>query len=179
MHLGRRACFQSGGQADRTRPGLRVARSSALPQRRAIHLGEASRDTDIVLGDSPADAVETKAPAWRGDRWEGSECRPCKTLQDDIPIVLIQSVAEPWGAVIERVPMQSAALMSVYLLTTIAVQAIGVIASKLVETQWPSAGLPTFLLIFVAAFGVAWPLAVRITEWGIRAAGYRVDGLDA
>lgn len=75
--------------------------------------------------------------------------------------------------------MQSAALMSVYVLTIIAVQAVGAMASKLVETQWPSAGLPTFLLIFMAAFGVAWPLAVRITEWGIRAAGHRVDGVDA
>jgi hypothetical protein len=75
--------------------------------------------------------------------------------------------------------MQSAALMSIYVLTIIAVQAIGAMVSKLVETQWPSAGLPTFLLIFMAAFGVAWPLAVRITEWSIRAAGYRVDGVDA
>jgi hypothetical protein len=33
----------------------------------------------------------------------------------------------------------------------------------------------TFLILFVGAFGLAWPIAVRITEWGIRRLGYVVE----
>jgi hypothetical protein len=71
--------------------------------------------------------------------------------------------------------MQSAALMIVYILCTIVVQAIGFGISRIVDIQWPAAGLTTFLVIFLLAFGVAWPLALRITEWGIRKAGHEVD----
>jgi hypothetical protein len=74
--------------------------------------------------------------------------------------------------------MQSAALMITYILCTIVVQAIGFGISKIVDIQWPAAGLMTFLVIFMSAFGVAWPLAVRITEWGIRKAGHEVDTLE-
>ena len=65
--------------------------------------------------------------------------------------------------------------MIIYVLCTIVVQAIGFGISKIVDLQWPAAGLMTFLVIFMAAFGVAWPLALRITEWGIRKAGHEVE----
>ena len=37
------------------------------------------------------------------------------------------------------------------------------------------AGLLTFLILFMGAYGVAWPIAVAITEWGIRRLGYVVE----
>lgn len=74
--------------------------------------------------------------------------------------------------------MQSGFLMCVYVLTAAIVQFAGFLISRLVEYQWPAAGLMAFLIIFMAAFGIAWPIALRITEWGIRKAGYRVDGVD-
>jgi hypothetical protein len=37
------------------------------------------------------------------------------------------------------------------------------------------AGLMTFLILFMGAFGVAWPIAVRLTEWLFRARGYVVQ----
>jgi hypothetical protein len=33
----------------------------------------------------------------------------------------------------------------------------------------------TFLILFFAAFGLAWPIAVRIAEWLIRFRGYEVE----
>jgi hypothetical protein len=33
----------------------------------------------------------------------------------------------------------------------------------------------TFLILFLGAFGVAWPIAVRIAEFLIRRAGYTVE----
>jgi hypothetical protein len=35
--------------------------------------------------------------------------------------------------------------------------------------------LMTFLLLFMAAFAIAWPLAVLIAEWVIRSLGYEVE----
>lgn len=67
--------------------------------------------------------------------------------------------------------MDSAILMSIYILTTMAVQAIGFGISRAVDYQWPSVGLMTFLTIFMAAFGIAWPIALRITEWTLRKVG--------
>jgi hypothetical protein len=67
--------------------------------------------------------------------------------------------------------MQAAVLMAVYVLTTVVVQFLGFGISQVVTTQAPAAGLMTFLVLFMAAFGVAWPLAVMITEWLIRRAG--------
>jgi uncharacterized membrane protein YbhN (UPF0104 family) len=71
--------------------------------------------------------------------------------------------------------MQAGALLVIYVLTTIVVQLVGFFVSQLVSTQWPNAGLMTFLVLFMAAFGLAWPLAVAITEWGIRRAGYVLE----
>lgn len=75
--------------------------------------------------------------------------------------------------------MQSAFLMLVYILTAAVVQFLGFLISRIVEYQWPSFGLMAFLIIFMAAFGIAWPIALRVAEWGIRKAGYEVDGVDA
>ncbi len=71
--------------------------------------------------------------------------------------------------------MQAGALMVVYVLTTLTVQFIGFLISRLVDYEWPTLGLMTFLILFMGAFGLAWPIAVRTTEWAIRRAGYVVE----
>ena len=71
--------------------------------------------------------------------------------------------------------MQALTLMLVYLLTTVVVQAVGFLISRVVEYQYPTLGLMTFLILFFVAFGIGWPIAVRITEWLIRRAGYVVE----
>jgi hypothetical protein len=45
----------------------------------------------------------------------------------------------------------------------------------LVDYQFPTLGLMTFLLLFLAAFGLAWLPALRITEFLIRSRGYVVE----
>src|SRR4029079_11447827 len=64
--------------------------------------------------------------------------------------------------------VQALTLMIVYVLTTFAVQFIGFLISRLVDYEWPTLGLMTFLILFMGAFGLAWPIAVRISEWLIR-----------
>lgn len=71
--------------------------------------------------------------------------------------------------------MQALTLMIVYVLTTFAVQFIGFLISRLVDYEWPTLGLMTFLILFMGAFGLAWPIAVRITEWLIRRSGHVVE----
>ena len=71
--------------------------------------------------------------------------------------------------------MQALTLMIVYVLTTFAVQFIGFLISRIVDYEWPTLGLMTFLILFMGAFGIAWPFSVRITEWLIRRAGYVVE----
>ena len=71
--------------------------------------------------------------------------------------------------------MQAAMLMTIYILTAIVVQFLGFLVSRVVDYEWPAAGLMTFLVLFLAAYGVAWPIAVWITEWLIRRAGYVVE----
>jgi hypothetical protein len=71
--------------------------------------------------------------------------------------------------------MQALTLMIVYVLTTISVQFIGFLISRLVDYEWPTLGLMTFLILFLGAFGIAWPIAVRIAEFLIRRAGYVVE----
>ena len=71
--------------------------------------------------------------------------------------------------------MQAGILMVVYVLTTISIQFLGFLISRLVDYEWPTLGLMTFLILFMAAFGLAWPVAVRIAEWLIRRAGYVVE----
>jgi hypothetical protein len=71
--------------------------------------------------------------------------------------------------------MQSLTLMIVYVLTTVTLQFTGFLISRVADYQWPTLGLMTFLVLFMAAFGLAWPLAVVIAEWLIRRAGYEVE----
>src|SRR5882757_2385412 len=71
--------------------------------------------------------------------------------------------------------MQALTLMVVYALTTISVQFIGFLISRLVDYEWPTLGLMSFLILFLAAFGIAWPIAVRIAEFLIRRSGHTVE----
>ena len=71
--------------------------------------------------------------------------------------------------------MQALTLMIVYVLTTMTVQFIGFLISRLIDYEWPTLGLMTFLILFLGAFGIAWPIAVRIAEFLIRRAGYVVE----
>jgi ABC-type multidrug transport system fused ATPase/permease subunit len=71
--------------------------------------------------------------------------------------------------------MQAGILMIVYVLSVISVQFVGFLISRLIEYQWPTLGLTAFLLLFMAAFGIAWPLAVLVAEWVIRRLGHVVE----
>ena len=71
--------------------------------------------------------------------------------------------------------MQALTLMIVYVLTLLSVQFVGFLISRLVDYQFPTLGLMTFLILFLAAFGLAWLHAVRIAEWIIRLRGYTVE----
>jgi hypothetical protein len=71
--------------------------------------------------------------------------------------------------------MQAAILLFVYVLTTITIQFGGFLISRLVDYEWPTLGLMTFLLLFMGAFGLAWPIAVKIAEAIIRRAGYVLE----
>jgi hypothetical protein len=71
--------------------------------------------------------------------------------------------------------MQAFTLMVVYVLTLISTQIVGFLISRLVDLQWPTLGLMTFLVLFIAAFGVAWRPAVWMAERLIRARGYVVE----
>jgi hypothetical protein len=71
--------------------------------------------------------------------------------------------------------MQALTLMVVYVLTTATVQFIGFLISRVVDLQFPTFGLMTFLILFLGAFGAAWPIAVRIAEALIRWRGYTVE----
>jgi len=71
--------------------------------------------------------------------------------------------------------MQAGILLAVYVLTVISLQFVGFLTSRLIDYNWPTLGLMTFLILFMAAFGLAWPIAVRIAEWIIRRAGFVVE----
>jgi hypothetical protein len=71
--------------------------------------------------------------------------------------------------------VQALTLMIVYVLTTVSVQFLGFLISRLVDYEWPTLGLMTFLILFLGAFGIAWPIALRIAEFLIRRAGYVVE----
>jgi hypothetical protein len=71
--------------------------------------------------------------------------------------------------------MQAITLLVTFALTAVAVQFGGFLISQVVDRIWPTAGLLTFLILFLAAYGIAWPIAVRIAEWLIRRAGYVVE----
>jgi hypothetical protein len=71
--------------------------------------------------------------------------------------------------------VQALTLMVVYVLTTVSVQFLGFLISRLVDYEWPTLGLMTFLILFLGAFGIAWPIALRVAEFLIRRAGYVVE----
>ena len=71
--------------------------------------------------------------------------------------------------------MQALTLIVTFVFTAAVVQFLGFLVSQVIERVWPTAGLLTFLVLFVAAYGIAWPIAVRIAEWLIRRAGYVVE----
>lgn len=71
--------------------------------------------------------------------------------------------------------MQALTLMITYVLTLLSTQFVGFLISRLIDYQWPTLGLMTFLVLFLAAFGIAWVPAVRIAEWIIRSRGFEVE----
>jgi hypothetical protein len=71
--------------------------------------------------------------------------------------------------------MQALTLMIVYALTTVTLQLLGFAISRLIDYEWPTLGLMSFLILFMAAFGIAWPIAVRLAEWLIRRSGHVVE----
>ncbi len=75
--------------------------------------------------------------------------------------------------------MQALLLMIVYIFTTALVQFLGFLISRVVHLQFPSTSVMTFLVLFLAAFGLAWPIAVYVTEWLIKRSGRKVEVMDA
>jgi hypothetical protein len=73
--------------------------------------------------------------------------------------------------------MQGIFLVVVYIITAAAVQAIGFFVSRAIEYVYPTLGLTMFLIVFLGAFVVAWPIAYWITVTAIRKAGFKVQGL--
>ena len=71
--------------------------------------------------------------------------------------------------------MQTVALLVVFVLTAATLQGAGFVISRVVDYQYPTLGLMTFLVLFISAFYLAWPIAVRLAEWLIRRAGYVVE----
>jgi hypothetical protein len=65
--------------------------------------------------------------------------------------------------------------MIVYVLTTILMQFLGFMISRLIDYEFPTFGLMTFLVLFIGAYGLAWPIAVRIAEGLIRWRGHAVE----
>jgi len=75
--------------------------------------------------------------------------------------------------------VQALLLIMVYILTTVIAQFGGFLISRLVDVQFPAVSVMTFLVLFLVSFGVAWPIAVRVTEWLIVRAGRVVETRDA
>ena len=71
--------------------------------------------------------------------------------------------------------MQALTLMVIYVLTTAVVQFIGFLISRLIDYEWPTLGLMTFLILFLGAFGIAWPIAGHLTEWLTRRQGHVLE----
>ncbi|MEW6452956.1 MAG: hypothetical protein AB1490_20070 [Pseudomonadota bacterium] len=71
--------------------------------------------------------------------------------------------------------MQALTLMIVYVLTLITTQFCGFLLSRLIDLQFPGFSMMTFLVLYLAAFGIAWLPAVWMAEWLIRRAGFVVQ----
>lgn len=74
--------------------------------------------------------------------------------------------------------MQALIAIGVFIATAIVLQFVGFLISRATSSMWPSAGLLTFLILFIAAYGIAWPIAVRIAEWLIVRMGYKLQEAD-
>ena len=55
-------------------------------------------------------------------------------------------------------------LMGVYILVTIVLQGLFFLVSEAVDKFVPDWSLLAFLILFMTAYWVAWPIAVRLTE---------------
>jgi hypothetical protein len=66
--------------------------------------------------------------------------------------------------------MDTVTLIVIYIVTTVVYQSIGFGISRAVDYQFPTAGLLVFLILYLSAFYLAWPTAIRIFErlWGDR-----------
>jgi hypothetical protein len=98
---------------------------------------------------------------------------PCKS--DLPPLFITQNARIAWTSSSGGYAMQALTLMIVYVLTLLTTQFVGFLISRLVDYQFPTLGLMTFLILFLAAFGLAWLPALRITEFLIRSRGYVVE----
>jgi hypothetical protein len=56
-------------------------------------------------------------------------------------------------------------LITLYIFVTMIVQGIGFLISQAVDYEWPEAGLMTFLILFMGAFWIAWPIAAKAFDW--------------
>jgi uncharacterized membrane protein YkvI len=71
--------------------------------------------------------------------------------------------------------VQALTLMVTYVVTTVLMQFVGFLISRLIDYEFPTFGLMTFLVLFIGAYGLAWPISVRIAEGLIRWRGYVVQ----
>jgi uncharacterized membrane protein YhaH (DUF805 family) len=55
-------------------------------------------------------------------------------------------------------------LLMTYVVVVVVLQALGFGVSRLVDYMSPTWSLMVFLVLFMGAFGLAWPIAVRVTE---------------
>jgi hypothetical protein len=74
--------------------------------------------------------------------------------------------------------MQAMTAIGVFVATAIFFQFLGFLVSRGVASFWPAAGLLTLLILFLAAYGITWPIAVRIAEWLIVRLGYDLQQVD-
>lgn len=58
----------------------------------------------------------------------------------------------------------SLVLMIVYVLLTVVIQFAFFVVSRAIDAVAPDWSLLAFLCLFMTAYGLAWPLAVRLTE---------------
>lgn len=75
--------------------------------------------------------------------------------------------------------MQAVLLLAIYVATMIVVQFVGFLISRLIDLQFPNISVMAFLIMFIAAFAIAWPIAVYVTEWLIVRSGRKVETRDA
>lgn len=60
--------------------------------------------------------------------------------------------------------LASITLMAAYVVITLAIQFAFFLVSQFVSYVAPDWSLLVFLCLFMAAYGLAWPIAVRLTE---------------